>query len=367
VRTPSGRAPAHPQLYYLLKGQFTLLFADLEKTMESVRRSGNPGTGKYAIPMDTDNEVVQRYLKRYTEGDARPVIKKALERSGRYRAMIVRILREYNLPEELVYLPVVESLYNINDVSRAGAVGLWQLMPERARYLGLKVNYWIDERKDPEKSTRAAARYLKELYIMFDDWHLALAAYNRGEFGLVRDLQFSKATNIEQMKNRGAVPKETGLFVPQFIACTLIGDNYREYGFDLRFEEPVPYDRAVIDKIIDLKVIAECVHSTIGEIRELNPALRAWCTPHNYPGFELLVPAGTKAMFERNIAQVKELNPSMGFIKYKVARGDCLSTIARKFHTTSAAIREDNRIRDPRNLRVNQTLVIRPGRKYMEK
>jgi membrane-bound lytic murein transglycosylase D len=306
-------------------------------------------------------------MKLYSEGKAKPIVQKALTRSGRYRPMILGILKEYDLPEELVYLPVVESLYSVNDLSCAGALGLWQLMPDSGRGLGLKVNYWIDERKDPEKSTRAAAQYLKELYLMFDDWHLALAAYNRGEFGLGRDLKFSKATNICEMKSRNAVPRETQSYVPQFIASTIIGDNPKEYGFDTVYDPPIQYDKVKIEKIVDLKIAAECAGSTLEVIRELNPALKAWCTPHGYPDFELNIPSGTKETFIANIAKVKELNPSSGFIKYKIVKRDTLSKIAKKFGTTVASVRDDNHIKNPKALRIGQVLIIRPGRKYMAK
>ncbi len=210
---------------YSIRDDYKNIFSKIQRALTDNTTSYERSGKKYTIKMELDNELVQKYLKLYSEGNAKPIIRKALEHSGRYRRMILGILKEYDLPEELVYLPVVESLYNVNDYSRAGAMGLWQIMPEKARDLNLKVNYWIDERKDPEKSTRAAARYLKELYIMFDDWHLALAAYDRGEFGLGRDLKFSKATNITEMKTRRAVPAETQSYVPQFIASTVIGDD----------------------------------------------------------------------------------------------------------------------------------------------
>ncbi|OGS35907.1 MAG: hypothetical protein A2293_17110 [Elusimicrobia bacterium RIFOXYB2_FULL_49_7] len=350
--------------FYRMRAGFEDIFYSLRTLPQAPAAASGVGASHYRIPIDAENDLVKKYLKIYTTGGSKANVKKALERSGRYREMILRILKEYDLPEELVYLPVVESLYSNNDLSWAGALGLWQLMPARARHQGLKMNYWIDERKDPEKATRAAARYLKDLYLMFDNWHLALAAYNRGEYGLARDLQFSKATNITQMSERNAVPRETENFVPQFITSTLIGDNPEKYGFDIQYEQPLRYDEVTVNAVIDLAVIAKCAGADLATIRELNPALKAWCTPHSYPDFTLKIPAGTKAAFQTNLAQVKELNPTQGYIKYRVVKGDCLSKIAKKFNTTVGSIKEDNRLAKQKFLRVGQTLMIRPGRKY---
>lgn len=278
--------------------------------------------------------------------------------------MVLAKLREYGLPEELVYLPIVESLYSNNDLSSAGALGIWQFMPKRARALNLKINYWIDERKDPEKATRAAAEYLRDLFLMFDDWHLALAAYNRGEYGLGRDLRFSQATNIVQMADRKAVPRETEKYVPQFIAATIIAENYRDYGFNPKFEQPEQYDEVITTNVVDLKIAAECVNASVETIRELNPAIMAWCTPQNYPDFKLKLPKGTRDMYLENIAKVKDLNPTRGFIKYKVAKNDSLSKIAYKFKTSVDSIREDNKLKRSCVLRIGQVLIVRPGKKY---
>jgi membrane-bound lytic murein transglycosylase D len=358
-------AKIDPAALFAVRNDFNAIFGKLEQLLadqEGTERS--PGQ-KYAIPMAPENEVVRKYMKLYTQGEAKKTIEKALERSGRYRDMILAVLKEYDLPEELIYLPVVESLYNVHDRSSAGALGLWQLMPERARALGLKVNYWIDERKDPEKSTRAAARYLKELHLMFNDWHLALAAYNRGEYGLVRDLKFSKATNIEEFADRKAVPRETELYVPKFIACTLIGDNYERYGLTPAFEQPLMFDRVTTDKIVDLSVVAKCAGTDEKTIRALNPSLTAWCTPHNYPSFELHLPAGTGTAFTEKILTIKDedLNPYQSIVRYKVRKGDTLSRIAKKFGTTVAALRSDNHLKKSQSLRRGQTLVVRPGKR----
>lgn len=350
-----------PQLQYQLCEDFDNLFEKL-KYMDA---SSGKTADRYSIPLDVDNELVQKYLKIFGSGSAREELQRALERGSRYRDMILRIIREYDLPDELVYLPVIESLYDNDCQSTAGALGIWQLMPERARHLGLKVNYWIDERKDPEKATRAACRYLKSLYQMFDDWHLALAAYNRGEYGLAHDLEASRSTDLRQVSGRKAVPRETECFVPRFIACALIADNPGRYGLNVRQQIPLAYDRVIVNSIIDLKIIARCSNATIGEIRRLNPALKAWCTPRNYAGFELHLPSGTSDHFLAAIARVDDLNPHQGYIKYRVTRGDCLDVIARRFQTTVTEIRRANNLPRADCLRINQVLVIRPGRQYM--
>ncbi|MCX5782610.1 MAG: transglycosylase SLT domain-containing protein [Elusimicrobia bacterium] len=351
------------EAHYYLKDQYENLFL---KIHDLTYQDESTLTAKaYKIPMDAENPVVKKYLDQYKQGTSKERIKRALERSGKYQDMIFPSLRKYNLPKELIYLPVVESLYDVNDLSRAGALGIWQFMPQTARGFGLKVNYWIDERKDTEKSTIAAARYLRDLYILFDDWHLALAAYNRGEFGLGRDMHFSQAVNIEQFKDRKAVPKETENYVPQFIAVTLIGDNPKQYGYNLKFDKPIEYDETIINNVIDLKIVAECAKTTVEEIRELNPSIMAWCTPPNYPEFKLKLPKGSKETFLASIATVKDLNPTRGFLKYKVKKGDWIEKIAKKFNTTVKAIKEDNKqLRGKKYLRIGQSLIIRPGKKY---
>jgi membrane-bound lytic murein transglycosylase D len=365
-RSLATLAEAHitADAYYRLKEQFSLLFYNLDRSWSSLEQNGRENVTHRPIPLDGENELVRKYLKIYTAGKPREKVLEALERSGRYRAMIESVLKEYNLPAELVYLPILESLYDENDLSAAGALGLWQLMPARARDLGLRVNFWIDERKDPEKSTRAAARYLKQLFIIFDDWHLALAAYNRGENGLARDLALTNATNIAEMCERNAVPLETQNYVPQFIVCTLIGENPGKYGFLPAYEKPPAIDEVRVNAALDLTIVARCAGTTMETIRELNPALKVWCTPPNYSGFILHLPAGAKKAFAAAITGEKDLNPSQRYVKYRVAKGDSLSSIADTFCTTSAAIREDNHILQYRRCKANQTLVIRPGKQY---
>jgi membrane-bound lytic murein transglycosylase D len=313
-----------------------------------------------------DDSSVNKYIEIFSNGKSKERIQAALERSGAYREMIENTLREFGLPKELIYLPVIESLYSIGDVSRVGATGLWQIMAHRGRALGLHINYWIDERRDPEKSTIAACIYLKELFLMLNDWHLALAAYNRGEYGLVRDMQFSNASNISSMIKRNAIPKETQNYIPQFIAAVKIGNSLKQYGFtDIQYQPSLKYDKVKIAKVMDLKIAAQCADTTLEEIKRLNPALKAWCTPQGYPDFELKIPYGTKEKFLKNIANVEDVNPSPEFIRYRIEKGDYLGKIASQFHTTESAIINDNpQLKNSKYIQPRQVIVIRPGKGY---
>ncbi|MDR1695757.1 MAG: transglycosylase SLT domain-containing protein [Endomicrobium sp.] len=362
------KSEINPGLYFFMFRDFDNIFGKL-KMIYSIDKPGpilEPH--KTEIPMEcADNSLVERYIELYSTS-YKKTIRTAFERSGAYKEMIVKTLQSFNLPEELQYLPIVESLFANFDVSSKGASGLWQIMPHRGRALGLHINYWIDERRDPEKATKAACLYLKELYIMLNDWHLVLAAYNRGEYGIIRDMKFSNASNISEMTGRNAIPKETQKYVPQFIAAVTIAKNMEHYGFnaaEMNYAKPAQYDIVKTDKVIDLKIAAQCAETTLAEIKKLNPALNAWCTPQGYPGFELKIPAGSKAKFLENIAKVKDLNPSPGFVKYKVVKGDYIEKIAAKYKTTVKEVYKDNpKIAKKKYLQVGQILTIRPGRKY---
>lgn len=332
-------------------------------TTSTIKQS--PGRN-YTIAIATGNKLTQKFLAIYTRDSRRATALRALERSGRYRNMIMAALKEAELPRELFYLAMVESEFHPTCRSRAGALGLWQFMPATARRYGLKVNYWIDERRDPEKSTHAALKYLKFLRDWFDDWHLALAAYNRGEHGLGRDMKFSKATDFSQLSKRSSLPRETNHFVPKFMACVLIGDSPHEYGFYPDYEAPRQFDTVTLDKPLDLDIAAKCAGTTRKVIKDLNPAITAWCTPKNYPGFKLKIPTGSRDMFLAKLAVVKDWNPSRGVIRYRVRSGDILGKLARRYRTTVGKIMRDNKIRNARRLRTGRTIVIRPGRNYFK-
>jgi membrane-bound lytic murein transglycosylase D len=168
------------------------------------------------------------------------------------------------------------------------------------------------------------------------------------------------------LTDRNAIPRETQRYVPQFIAAVTIANNLEKYAFEnVKFAEPLKYDKIKTDKVIDLKIAAQCAETTVEEIKKLNPALNAWCTPQGYPGFELKIPYGTKAKFLENISKVKDLNPSPGFIKHKVVKGEYIEKIAAKYKTTPKEIYKDNPgLSKKKYLQVGQLIVVRPGRKY---
>lgn len=318
----------------------------------------------YQFAVTPEDPLVQKYVALYT-GPLKERTQAALDRMAVHQGMILKALRAEGLPEELLYLPIVESEYQPFAVSRAGAVGMWQFMPTTARYAGLKVNYWIDERRDPVKSTRAAVKVLKSLFEWFDDWSLALAAYNRGMYGIQRDLEFTRSTDFNALSKRQGLPKETEHYVPKMMAMAIIARDFASHGLrapDPR-RRPAP-DEVVLEKPLDLKVAAGAAKTTEDVLRELNPSVRLWCTPQNESQFVFRVPAGTKDRFLEALAQIKDWTPSPGVVRYKVQRGDVLGRIALKYRTTASAIQRDNKITNPNRVRPGQVLVIRPGRGF---
>lgn len=338
-------------------------------TVQEFKAAGAPAgvgtsTKTYALPIHPDDPLVKRYVTLYS-GALRDRTQAAIDRMAQHQKMILTALSDEGLPSELLYLPVIESEYQPFAVSRAGAVGMWQFMPTTAKYAGLKVNYWIDERRDPVKSTHAALKTLKSLYDWFDDWHLALAAYNRGMYGIQRDLEFTRSTDFNLLSKRQGLPTETEHYVPKLMAVVVIAQNYKAYGF--RPPDPTRRprpDEVVLERPLDLKVAAGAAQTTEDVIRELNPSVRLWCTPQNEAQFLFRIPAGSKERFLAELAKVKDWTPSPGFVKYKVQKGDILGRIAQRYRTTAAAIQRDNKISDPRRVRPGQVLVIRPGRGF---
>lgn len=332
------------------------------EALEAVASTSTVSVKMRGISADADNPLVARFVDVYTR--RRPgSMEEALARSGRYRGMILAALREKGLPPQLFHLVMTESEFKHDAVSRSRAAGLWQFMPETARRYGLEVSYWVDERYAPEKATGAAVRYLHDLYQWFGDWDLALAAYNRGEGGLGRDMRSSRSPDFSSLAGRGSLPAETHYYVPKFKACVLIGENPERYGLRPRYEAPEPYDVVTLPRALDLEIAARCAQAKPEAIRRLNPQLRAWCTPKNRPDFALRVPQGSKEAVQACLAQVKDWSPGPALVRYRVMAGDSLGRIARRHRTTVKALLGANTVRNPRLIRPGMLLLIPPGRR----
>src|SRR5882724_8426668 len=234
----------------------------------------------------------------------RGVLERALARSGRYDEMIRRILKQEGVPQDLIYLAQAESGFHPLAVSRVGARGIWQFMGSRARGYGLSHSMYVDDRQDPEKSTRAAAHHLKDLYNQFGDWYLAMAAYNSGPGTVQAAVKRTGYADYWELYRRNVLPKETHNYVPIILAVTIMTKNLSQYGFeDVSMETPAKYDTVTINYPVDLRLVAECVSASQAELQDLNPSLLRLTTPREGT-FELHLPAGTKGQYQTAITAI---------------------------------------------------------------
>jgi membrane-bound lytic murein transglycosylase D len=265
-------------------------------------------------------------------------IQTSLLRSAKYRSLIDSALEERDLPKGLAYLPVIESAYHTTLTSSAGAHGMWQFMPETAREYGLRVDWWVDERADPERSTRAAAAYLKDLYRQFEDWPLALAAYNCGPNRVKRTLASTGATTFWELLEMSALPKETRGYVPTFFATLIIASDPETYGFRLAPNEQPANDekRVIIEGPVSLQFIAEQAGVDLSILRELNPGLRRGVVP---PGrAPVRLPAHAAALIAARAASLKNEDEHITFTSFTVRRGDSLPSLARTLGTSEETL-----------------------------
>ena len=289
----------------------------------------------------------------YFQGRGRRVFTKWLQRSGWYREMIVAILKEEGVPEELLYLAMIESGFNPNAKSYARAVGIWQFISSTGKAYGLTSSWWYDERRDPEKSTRAAAKHLRDLYQRFDNWYLAIAGYNYSPGKIEKRLQ---RYNVEEFWDLPRLPRQTRNYVPTFIAAVHIAKNPAEYGFFVEPETPVIYDTVTVKECVDLNVVAECVNNSFDELKRLNPALLRWCTPPDRERWVLNIPRGSRELFLTNYSRVPD-DQKLTYINHLIRRGETLSQISRKYGVNIEEIKRVNKIRGT-FIREGQVLVI---------
>jgi membrane-bound lytic murein transglycosylase D len=289
----------------------------------------------------------------YFSTRGRGTVERALARSGRYEDMIRRTLQQEGVPQDLIYLAQAESGFHPLAVSRAGARGMWQFMGSRAQGYGLERSWWVDDRQDPEKATRAAAHHLKDLYNQFGDWYLAMAAYNSGPGTVQSAVKRTGYADFWELYRRNVLPKETRNYVPIILAVTIMAKNPAQYGLDsVVKDKPVPYDTVKIDYPIDLRLAAECVDATAEQLLDLNPSLLRMTTPRvtekvtagvseKDREFKLNLPAGTADKFQTAVAAIPA-DKRVWWRYHKVQAGESLAAIARTYHTTPQAISEAN-------------------------
>ena len=299
----------------------------------------------YHIPMIL-NDSVENHLE-YFKTRGRDVFQLWLDRSARYIPVMKGIFKEKNLPEDLVYVAMIESGFNPYAVSWARAVGPRQFMPATGKLYGLKIDWWIDERKDPIKSTNAAAEHLKDLHNLFGSWPLALASYNAGAGKVQRAVLRTRSDDFWDLKASRYIRKETKNYVPKYMAATIIAKNPEAYGFNITNVDPYKYDAVVIEESTDLRLIARCAGCTYQEIKELNPEIKRWVTPPHISPYMLRLPLGKKDVFLANYAAIPA-EQKIKWERHEVKKGETLSLIAKQFNTNPQAISDINGLRKSR-------------------
>jgi membrane-bound lytic murein transglycosylase D len=307
------------------------------------------------LPLTVNDEVLS-FLNFFQTPRGRAIVETGLRRAGRYREMISRILHEEGLPQDLIYLAQAESAFQPLALSRAGARGIWQFVAYRGMEYGLRHTWWVDERQDPEKATRAAAQHLRDLYDQFGDWYLAMAAYNCGPGNVQKGIERTGYADFWELYKRNVLPRETKNYVPIILALTLIAKDAAHYGIQSEPEQPVPTDVVKPGRAIDLRLVAETIDVDVETLRTLNPALLRLATPDD-PSFELHLPAGTAEKFSAEIADIPP-DKWVSWRRHRIEMGETLTSIAKKYHVTAAAISAANNLERNEGLEVGEKLII---------
>jgi len=320
------------------------------------------GTHK-AIPL-VMNSYVENALASF-KGKERDFFLQAYARSGRYRPAIVRALNEAGLPDELSWLPLIESGFKVKALSKARALGMWQFIASTGYKYGLNRDTYIDERMDPEKSTKAAIAFLTELHKIFGDWTTALAAYNCGEMRVLKLINAQKINYLDNFWDLyQRLPSETASFVPRFLAVLHILNNPQEHGFTLPpLEEELEYENVTINKQVQLKTIAERLDINVNDLKDLNPELRQDVTPKT--AYSLKVIKGKGELLLSELDDIPAYRPPVPrYVEHRVRSGESLSVIAERYKTSIKAIMNMNGLKNKDYLRIGWKLKIPTGRGY---
>jgi membrane-bound lytic murein transglycosylase D len=296
----------------------------------------------------------------YLQSHARGYIETVLRRQGTYGDIIGEALHKEGLPQDLIYLAAGESAFNPYAVSTAQCVGIWQFSQGTGSLYGLRKDRWVDDRKDPVKATTAAAHHLKDLYQMFGDWFLVMAAYDSGPLTVQRAVERTGYADYWELRRLHALPTETENYVPIFLATALIAKDPKAYGFDTTPDPPLAFDRVQVDTPTDLRLIAQLIDHPVDDLVKLNPSLLRWTTPGNDPSFMLNLPAGTKALYEREIASIPP-DKRIWWRAHKVQEGETVAAVAKQLRVSPAALAQANQLSPDATLQQGAHLVVPMG------
>jgi len=307
------------------------------------------------LPLTVNDEVLS-FLNFFQTPRGRAIVETGLRRAGRYRGMIARVLSEEGVPQDLIYLAQAESAFQPTALSRAGARGMWQFVAYRGQEYGLRHTWWLDERQDPEKATHAAAQHLRDLYKLFGDWYLAMAAYNCGPGNVQKAIERTGYADFWELYRRNVLPRETKNYVPIILALTLIAKDAPHYGIQAEPESPVATDMVKPGRAIDLRLVAETIDVDVETLRTMNPSLLRLATPDD-PAFELHLPLGTAPRFSAEIADIPP-DKWVSWRRHRVAAGETLTAIAKKYRVTPKAIADANNLESSTALNAGEKLII---------
>jgi membrane-bound lytic murein transglycosylase D len=310
-----------------------------------------PDIAKHDIPV-VFNKRVQSVIQ-YLQTRKSDVITRAFERASRHLPMMREVFREKGLPEDLLNLAFIESAVNPRATSRMKAAGIWQFIPSTGRLYGMQTSLWVDERRDPEKSTRAAAEYLKHLYDIFEDWPLAIAAYNAGEGKVQAAMRRQRTRDFWKLR----LPRETRGYVPAFMAMTIISREPERYGFSPPPEGAPEVEVVSLEHATELPLIARAAEITLEEFRDLNPELIRWATPPDPPGYTVRLPAGRREAFLEAIEKVPP-EERVTWIRHEVRKGETPTRIAKRYGMHVQLVLEVNQLPKRHKLKPGATVLV---------
>lgn len=314
------------------------------------------------IPTEV-NSMVDKWIV-YFEGRGRPHMERYLARSTRYEKLMKRVLAENGLPEDLFYIAMIESGFSSSVISHASAVGYWQFIRGTGKRYGLQIDKLVDDRRDPVLATQAAAEYFKGLYSVFGSWYLAMASYNVGENRVKKEISKYETRDFWELVRKSRLPKETLNYIPKFIAAKMIAKDPAKYGFgEVDYLPPIEYDALVLEKPVNLRVMAEKMSYNYEDFKALNPKFKGEVAPlKDGKTLDLRIPVGQKelaiAAAAESVAEAVEYVADIDTKAYKVRRGDNMASIARRFHTNVAYLRDLNDLPRRKALKVGSVIYV---------